>query len=181
MFNLDQAIQEWCIAIDKRLSTDNNRMDELKDHLYCIIEHYQTQGLSEQQAFNKAQDSFGDQETLSQEYAKNKNWKEALCSILNQKIGHEDIGEVSMENMKKKLSAAMISNSIIWAAAMIGSAIIIDDKDAQQNISMMLIVLWFCSYMMIQRLQTAAGDNLATACSEWKMLKSKLRSIGTSD
>ena len=166
---------------NKRLSTDNNRMDELKDHLYCIVEHYQTQGLSEQQAFNKAQDSFGDQETLSQEYAKNKNWKEALCSILNQKISNEDIGEVTMETMKKKLSTAMIGNSIIWAAALIGSAIIIDDKSAQQNVTMMLIVLWFCSYSMIQRLQVAAGDTQATACSEWKMLKSKLRSIGSSE
>lgn len=178
MFNLDQAIEQWCESLDKRLTTDNNRIDELKDHLYCIVEHYQAQGLNEEQAFNKAQESFGDQAALSQEYAKNKSWKEALCAILNQRIDNEEVGEVTMENMRKKLTKAMISNSIIWAAAMIGSAIIVDDKSTQQSLSMMLIVLWFCSYTVIQRLQAAAGDK-TSACDEWRMLKSKLRSIGS--
>ena len=37
MFDLDNAVENWCNKVVSHNIWDADKVDELKDHLYCII------------------------------------------------------------------------------------------------------------------------------------------------
>ena len=79
MFELDQAVDAWCRSIHTSAYNRNERLEELKDHLYCVVERFRTEGLSEQQAFSKATEHMGDVGMLAIEHAKNKSLRFKFC------------------------------------------------------------------------------------------------------
>lgn len=163
MFELDKAIDGWCRSVVKHRCTGAARLDELKDHLHSAVEYYQQQGLAAEQAFHKATQQLGDANELWREYAKNRDWKALFCA--------EEMPEAEMDPaVHKKLAKQMVVHSIAWAAAFIGSALLISDTRQYQLVFGLLFVLWFVSS---GGLQSASGiSSRAQACAEWRWFKS---------
>ncbi|MGK0503190.1 MAG: hypothetical protein ACJARF_001961, partial [Alteromonadaceae bacterium] len=59
MFDLDNAVENWCNKVVSHNIWDADKIDELKDHLYCIIEQDVNSGTNEQLAFEKATSELG--------------------------------------------------------------------------------------------------------------------------
>ncbi|MEW6992357.1 hypothetical protein AADZ91_16940 [Colwelliaceae bacterium 6441] len=147
-FNLDKAVQQWCELVLSNDSIKSKNIDELKDHLYCQIEYFQGEGEDEQQAFKSAIMKMGEVKMLSGEYEKNRSFLQKLCAF--------EYGTVA-DHTKKTLpiKVAIIQQSIMWAAAMIASSLVIDDK--QQAMTLIFIVLLPLSIANIIALKTGAA------------------------
>lgn len=146
-FDLDKAVQQWCELV---LSNDNiksKNIDELKDHLLCQIEHFQRNGQNNKQAFKLAIKNMGEVDMLSDGYTKNRSFLQKLCAF--------EYGTVA-DHAKTTMSikSAVIQQSILWAAAMIGCSLIIEDK--QQAMSVVFTVLLPLSVANIISLKTSA-------------------------
>tara|TARA_B100000767_G_C19355614_1_gene365648 strand:- start:29 stop:553 length:525 start_codon:yes stop_codon:yes gene_type:complete len=120
-FDLDNAIKQWCSWVLSLDSIHNKNIEELSDHLYCLIEGFIKQGETEQSAFALAVDKMGDVDSLAAEYQKNRTWLNKLCAF--------EYGTVGEHAAKKPANKKLVINqSILWAAAMLASSLVIADK-----------------------------------------------------
>jgi hypothetical protein len=66
--------------------------------------------------------------------------------------------------MKSPKSKTLLIHSLLWAIAMIGSAIVLAGTDTYEEISFILTTLWFCSFLILQDTPTAIQ-------SEWRCIR----------
>ena len=70
MFDLDEAIREWCTHLQQQGLYDDKNLLELQDHVYSEVEHLRSVELSAQEAFWIALHRMGDSRHLIREYGK---------------------------------------------------------------------------------------------------------------
>jgi len=159
-FDLDKAVQQWCELVLSNDSIKSKNIDELKDHLYCEIESFQHQGVEESEAFKLAIKKMGEIDMLSGEYEKNRTFLQKLCAF--------EYGTVADHaNKTINIKSAIIQQSVLWAAAIIATSLILDDK--QQAMSVVFTVLLPLSVVNIISLRTRS------AAKEYQCIKRKLK------
>lgn len=159
-FDLDAAVQQWCELVLSNDSIKNKNIDELKDHLYCVIESLTNQGETNHQAFKQAIAKMGEVELLSDEYGKNRTFLNKLCAF--------EYGTVADKaNQPSNVKLLIIQQSILWATAMIATSILLADK--QQAMSVVFTVLLPLSVVNIISLKTNSAGK------EFRCIKNKLK------
>lgn len=159
-FNLETAVQQWCELVLSNDSIKSNNIDELKDHLFCEIEHFLEQGSTEPEAFKAAIRKMGEVDMLSGEYEKNRTFLQKLCAF--------EYGTVADHNNDSiKVKPIIIQQSVLWAAAMIATSLILDDK--QQVFSIVFVVLLPLCIANIIALKTRSAEK------EIRFIKNKLK------
>ncbi len=143
MFNLEQEIDKWCRSAKGKGCGQTDRIEELQDHLYCEIARLQkVGGLDEEGAFLKATRKLGDADELGAEYAKNNTVLSKLCAIEQAHVEAPSNGCAST----KKASAIIIIHSLFFAAAMLITPLLIENKDgAGMIVITVLIPLWIAT------------------------------------
>ena len=81
IFNLNQAIQQWCELVLSNDSIKSKNIDELIDHLYCEVEQFIKNGKSEEQAFKAAIEKMGEIDMLAGEYEKNRSFYKSYVRL----------------------------------------------------------------------------------------------------
>lgn len=79
MFDLDREVDLWSRDFAGNTCGREDRVEELKDHLYCEIESNVEEGLSEESAFLAATRRFGISEDLKAEFRKGRGITSILC------------------------------------------------------------------------------------------------------
>ncbi len=79
MFDVDKAVDEWSRSFAGTWCGRNDRIEELKDHLFCEIEQNVREGLSEESAFLAATRRFGISEEIKSEFRKGRKIASILC------------------------------------------------------------------------------------------------------
>ncbi|CCQ09213.1 hypothetical protein PALB_500 [Pseudoalteromonas luteoviolacea B = ATCC 29581] len=153
MFDLEKAVDTWCNHVITKKLWDGDKIDELKDHLYCVIEQEVAYGSSEQQAFDKATTDMGYQDSLVNDPASKAKVLQSICRLLNK-----------IEPHPSQDAPVLIAHSLIWAAMMIAMALVVDDKQTNQSILFILLLGWFASFAALNRTKRSAKD-------EWRCLK----------
>lgn len=62
----------------------------------------------------------------------------------------------------KRATYANVLISIVFAAVMIGSAIMINDKDTSQTVVLILIAIWFVPFLYLAKAQKRKSPNEPT-------------------
>lgn len=157
MFDLDKAIDAWCNKVVAHNIWDTEKVDELKDHLYCIVEEAVTAGETPETAFTQATNGMGYPETELPENTGRASIVSGICKVLSKIEGHPSSD-----------SPMVIAHAVIWACVMLAMAIVIDDKDTNSSVLMILILGWFASYM-------ALDGSKRSAKQEWACVKRRIR------
>jgi hypothetical protein len=126
-------------------SIKNKNIDELKDHLYCEVENFIKQGQAPQQAFKTAIAKMGEVDMLAGEYQKNRTFLNKLCAF--------EYGTVAEHSGKPMNQRKMVmQQSILWAAAMIATALVVSDsKEAMSVVFMVLLPLSIVNLISLKR------------------------------
>lgn len=158
MFELNKAVDNWCNKVVAHNIWDANRIDELKDHVYCIIEEDMKAGASEQQAFEKATSAMGYPETQSsqQDASGRVRLVQGICRVLTKIEGHPSSD-----------SPLIIAHAVIWACVMLAMAIVVKDSDVNDKVLMILTMGWFASFVALDGTKRSAKQ-------EWVCLKRKI-------
>ena len=136
MFKLDKEINNWCRDIIYYNCAGAESLDELKDHLWCLVEAEQAKGVDEATAFSRAIKQMGDSDLISGEYAKNATLMRKIVAFdrkLPRMIERRFSGK---QIIFMNLSFAVFCAAIILA----GTALY---PDHQQAITNWTLVLWF--------------------------------------
>ena len=162
MFELDQAVDAWCRSIHTSAYNRNERLEELKDHLYCVVERFRTEGLSEQQAFSKATEHMGDVGMLAIEQAKNKSLRFKFCQT-------EENLEKWRDSTSPKSAAAMnIFISVACAIGILFSTWILEHSsyaEYAQTVMYLLIAVWFVPFSYLSAIANKEREHKkATSC-----------------
>lgn len=151
MFNIDLAVHQWCARVLESHSIKSNKIDELKDHLYCAIEAAREEGLSDQEAFTQAINHLGESDELKKTYNNNLTFLNKLCAFEYGKVGDfatTDEGEKLMSIYKN----IVLSQSILWAAAIIAFAIVTRGmEDKPESMLIILVSLSVCSLLSLKQ------------------------------
>lgn len=148
MFNLNQAIQQWCELVLSNDSIKSKNIDELSDHLHCEVEQFIKSGKSEEQAFKAAIEKMGEIDMLAGEYEKNRSFLQKLCAF-----EYGTVGQYSSESSdQSKTKSKVLAQSIMWAAAMIASALIISNgKEAFNVVFLVLLPLSIVNIITLKK------------------------------
>lgn len=165
MFDLDKAVQQWTELVFSADSVKNRNIDELKDHLYCEIEKHVNDGKNQSDAFKYAISNIGESDILTTEYKKNRTFINKLCAFEYGTIGqHGQSGEKLMINRKQ----LQIQNAILWAAAILASALLL--RGIPQGSEVIFFVLVPLSVLSVLSLNGKISSE-SIAC-EFKKLRS---------
>ncbi len=164
MFNLEHAIDDWCRSVVHTGCAPNATLDELKDHLHCLVEERQAQGMDAQTAFIEAIKQMGDHQMISDEYAKNQ-------TLLQKMLAYEYklTRKVEKRFSKTQLAAFIILWSLFCAGLMMATSRWFPDIPV--NTDLWIIVLWSIPYFVA----AAAYDK---GC-DLQRLKNLFRQSGT--
>ena len=80
MFDLEREIDQWCRTIIDCGCARETDLNELKDHLYCLVEEHRKQGHTEQDAFVEAIKQMGDTRLITDEYARNRTLLQKIAA-----------------------------------------------------------------------------------------------------
>ena len=80
MFDLEREIEQWCRTIIDCGCARETDLNELKDHLYCLVEEHRKQGHTEQDAFVEAIKQMGDTRLITDEYARNRTLLQKIAA-----------------------------------------------------------------------------------------------------
>lgn len=153
MFDLDNAVENWCNKVVSHNIWDADKIDELKDHLYCIIEQDVNSGTDEKLAFEKATSDLGYPEAEIKASSGRAKIIQRICRILNK-----------IEGNSSSDSPLVIGHAIIWASVMLAMALVVKDKDANGAVLLILLLGWFASFTILDGTKTSAKK-------EWACLK----------
>jgi len=140
MFNLETAVDEWCQGIGNPQGESAELKEELKDHLYCEIEALLEEGLSDQQAFSLATKKLGQPEALLDEYRKNRNIFSRMCNSTETNLSEYSQQRSHVMSYKQN-TKRILAQSILWAAAMLSSALLLGESEQWGFYMLLLIVL----------------------------------------
>lgn len=142
MFELDREVDQWCQDILNANCARQANLDELKDHLHCLIEEQVKQGQSEQEAFVSAIKHMGDSQLIKTEYSKNQT--------LLQKISAHDRRlqeKITNRFSAKQLSVFMIVYSLICAGLMLMASSFYPEHYRMLN--NVILVVWFIPFVVV--------------------------------
>ncbi len=132
-FDLPQAIAAWRDALLKAHFISPEDAHELTDHLTCDIEERVQQGQSEQHAFICAADAMKTHPLL-------KDSAKRECGLFHRLIELE-CGKASTRTPASYARAKQsVIQSILWASAMLGSAILMGDHP-QSGTALLLVFI----------------------------------------
>lgn len=159
MFELEREIQNWCeSALPDDCGTDPERLAELADHLHCEIERLEGQGMPTQKAFEQATQRLGKAKEIMMEYSKNQSFIARLCA-LDRRLG--SVETLSNPLVKKAASRLTLGNAILWAAAMIASALLVGDAEkVGYLVPLVFVPLWIGSTLVINGTMSALERRL---------------------
>jgi hypothetical protein len=100
MFDLEREIEQWCRTIIDCGCARETDLNELKDHLHCLVEEHREQGHTEQDAFVEAIKQMGDTRLITDEYARNRT--------LLQKIAAYD------RKVQRSITRRFSAKQLIW-------------------------------------------------------------------
>ncbi len=166
MFQLEQAIHDWCETVLVNHCGNQAKTDEIKDHLYCVIEALAAEGLSQEQAFNAATRQLGEADDLMAEYAKNKNLLSMLCSA----DAHIESKLRKVKMDPKKTARYQLTTALGFAAAILGSSYLLKGSEHGFTVMLILIALWFIPFSIIN-----ANSGGKSAKSEIECLRNYFR------
>lgn len=145
MFQLEQAMDEWCESVLVTRCGNQAKIDEIKDHLYCVIERLTEEGLTEEQAFNAATRQLGEADDLMAEYAKNKALLSKLCDAETRLES-----KLRIKNMDpKKAATYQVVVSLAFAAAILISSYLLRGTEHATTVMFILIALWWIPFSII--------------------------------
>jgi hypothetical protein len=70
VFRLDQEVLAWCRDVHTHGPDRQARIDELADHLHCLIQSWIDQGFTEKDAFRQATAQLGESKDLVREHVR---------------------------------------------------------------------------------------------------------------
>jgi len=176
MFNLDQAICNWCRSVYPNWWKRDARIAELTDHLYCEVERLCAEGLLEEEAFLVATKRMGNINTLIAEHAKNRS---VLSMLYDTGMNHLEEWRRPMN--PKKASFLIIVISLFFAAAIIVSSYLLGDTQYEpysQTVMYLLIALWFIPYSALSMTATGERGSIKSDCLSIKRKVSSLFNRG---
>lgn len=143
MFDLAKEVKLWSQSLKQigcvSKSTSENNIDELIDHLYCEIEALQKEGLSEQEAFEKAVEQFGESGQFLVEQGKVGGSSSTLFHSTGLAQLHKLEKKIAPKSNQQKIPEVQILLiSILFAIAMIVTPLVISDKNLASMISNLL-------------------------------------------
>ncbi len=80
MFDLEREIEHWCRTIIDCGCARETDLNELKDHLHCLVEEHRKRGHTEQDAFVEAIKQMGDTRLITDEYARNRTLLQTIAA-----------------------------------------------------------------------------------------------------
>lgn len=156
---LNELIERWC---QTQLSggcsgVSAERMDELKDHLWCVAEARMEQGATPEEAMEFAIEQFGDTSEVRRQ----------LTNSLP--LFRRWLGRVHCKSTPAREAAGskVVLMSLVIAAAMLVSAWLAQDDRTYAFISTVLIAVWVV-------LASNMGGTRQAARAEWRWLMQKL-------
>lgn len=172
MFHLDHAIDLWCDTVLVSHCGSQAKIDEIKDHLYCVIERLSEEGLSEEQAFNAATRQLGEADDLIAEYAKNKALLAKVCDA-EEKL----LTKLRIKNMNpKNVGKYQIVVSLIFGFAILFSSYLLRDTEHGPTMMFILLGLWWIPFSML-----AASSGKNSVKQEIECLRNYFRKIQKAD
>ena len=147
MFNVETAVDEWCQGIGNSQGESSELKEELKDHLYCEIEALLEEGLSDQQAFSLATKKLGQPDALLDEYSKNRNIFSKMCNSTEASLSEYSQQRNHVMSYKQS-SKRIIGQSLLWAAAMLSSALLLGESERYSFYLLLLIAISTTSIAM---------------------------------
>ena len=140
MFNLDLAVHQWCAEVLSAYSIKNRKIDELKDHLYCLIENHTKHGLSEKDAFDNAIKEIGDQDVLKGQFDQDLTWINKICTFEYGSIadGAQQGAQQGAQVMKLH-KKTQLTQAILWAAALLASSLVLKGSDQAYTVTMLIL------------------------------------------
>lgn len=153
MFNLEQEIQNYCQTVHENGLDQEERIDELKDHLYCEIERLvKSEGLTEQQAFYKTIEFVGNADDLKNEYSKNDTVYAILIDIAK--------GRILKPMNPKKAAVLQIVVALIFAGMILVADYCADHSQyAEYSVSIRnwLLIAYLFPMMYLSTLERKCG------------------------
>lgn len=146
MFDLNREIDQWCRSVLDAGCSRRQDLDELIDHLHCMVEERTAAGISEQAAFVDAIKQMGDSELITAGYAGNRNLLQKMAAYdrnLQQRI--------SQRFSARQLTVFMIAYSLLCAAAMIFLPERLTTLDAD-TVFNWILVIWFIPFVTVASL-----------------------------
>lgn len=141
MFDLNDEIDRWCKAVVLENCAGRDKLEELKDHLHCLVEEHQAEGLDERAAFARALKQMGDFEHVSAAYAGNTNLLQKMAAFdrrLTRRIGRRF--------SDKQIAAMLLGVSMLFAASIIAANYFWPQQD---NLTFYIIALWFIPFAVL--------------------------------
>jgi hypothetical protein len=162
MFNLEQAIDEWAGALraDGRIS--ERRIEELCDHLRCVIAEVENTGAASEAAFVEALERMGERDKLINEFAKNRTPWMKLCSFehrFTQRIAALD---------KRTSTLLTLGSSIFWAALMLLVAWVNRGEESTAVVQLVIVGVWYVFFIAFM------PNGKRSAAAEWACLRRKI-------
>jgi len=173
MFHLEKEIDAWCGSIHTSWFNRKARIEELKDHLYCEIEHLQTEGLSEKQAFFIATKRLENVEELMIEHSKNRPFISTFYHQTCDNIIH-NLEKWRVFMSPKKAASLIIVVSIIFAMAITFSTSVLDGTPYNQTVRYLLLALWFIPFSLLSIAGTVEEGSVK---AEYLCIKRKVTSL----
>lgn len=158
MFDLNQEIDRWCRDIIRHGCARTSELNELKDHLHCLVEAHQAEGLTGQAAFVEAIRQMGDSDLITAEYAKN-------APLLQRIVAYDQALQRSLlaRFTGRQLMMFTLVYSLVCAAAMIVGAWWFDAGDQLVN---WMLAIWLVPFLLV-----ASNPDLRRAeCAFFKRL-----------
>lgn len=140
MMDLDNKIHNWCRSIHTFGRNRTARVEELKDHLYCVIEHLCEEGLTEKQAFMTATEQMGSIAALKDEHTKNKNLISLYFSFLFQR--KEKIEEWQQTIDPKKVIGLNLIIALTFVVVALFADFVTEGSQYNQLAKYSLFTLW---------------------------------------
>ena len=135
MFDLEYEVDAWSKDFAGGACGRNDRVEELKDHLFCEIEENIKEGLGEESAFLAATRRFGISEDLKAAFRKGRGIKAILC---------EADKEFQFDHFStKKLAILMAAFLVSFAVLTFGITYLIKTNESFSYLSSVLYVLMF--------------------------------------
>lgn len=135
MFDLNNAVDEWSRSFAGTACGRTDRVEELKDHLFCEIEQNVREGLNEESAFLAATRRFGISEEIKSEFGKGKSIASILC---------EADAEFGRFNLSTKQMAVYTGiYLVLYAGLTFGLAALLRGTDTFVYFTPLLYVLMF--------------------------------------
>lgn len=143
MFKLDNEIEAWCRTIIANKCAPGGVLDELKDHMYCLVEEFTQQGKSEEEAFLAAIKQMGDSKLITEEYSKNKNLLQKIAVYENKMQRY-----LGNRFTARQLGVFQIAWALCCAGLMMLVSAISSNEGLKDSAINWMLLVWFIPFVL---------------------------------